>query len=296
MVLIVAIPSGAASAPGRHAKILFDRLVDPTTRDYEIFTMNPDGSHQRDLTKNPADDWGASASPNGRRIVFVSERDPDGNDEIFIMRSDGSHQRQLTHTPAPIYNEYPSFSPNGKRIIYDSSLGGDGDVRLMRADGSHQHPLTQTFDNDYAPVFSPDGNQIAFTRGPGGGAPDQIYAMNARGRHVHALTHNAAPVSNDTPQYFPNGARIAFESFRDGQEKVVKMNADGAHQRTLTDANSENLNPSVAPSGKRIAFISNRTGAEAHVFTMRADGTQARALTSGKFFEEYPHYARLSLP
>jgi Tol biopolymer transport system component len=287
---------GAAANSSRHSKILFDRLVDPSTNNYEIFTMNPDGSDQRNLTKNAADDWGASASPNGKRIVFTSQRDADANDEIFIMRSDGSHPRQLTHTGAAVTNEYPSFSPDGKRIVYDSSASGDSDVYVMRVDGSHQHPLTETFDNDYAPVFSPNGKTIAFSRGPGGGAPDQIYAMNTRGRHVHALTKNAPPVSNDTPQYFPNGTKIAFESFRDAQERVVTMNADGSHQHSLTDAGSRSLMPSVAPSGNRLVFVSNRTGTDEHVFKMRPDGTQARPLTSGKFFEEFPRYARLSLP
>ncbi len=101
--------SPPAHAAGARTKILFDRKVaDPN--DYNVFSMRPKGSHQHALTHNPDDDWGASASPNGKHIVFVSARDPDGNNEIFIMRANGSHGRQLTHTGSTAYNEFPHWA------------------------------------------------------------------------------------------------------------------------------------------------------------------------------------------
>jgi Tol biopolymer transport system component len=73
----------------------------PSRRDgnWEVYVMNPGGSDQRNLTRNPGNDgrqgWGAAWSPDGRKITFVSDRD--GTYEVYVMNADGSGQRRLTH-------------------------------------------------------------------------------------------------------------------------------------------------------------------------------------------------------
>ena len=142
-IAFMLLTAGTQPARAAHAgtRILFDRRVAEPS-DYDILTMRTNGSHQRALTHNPADDYGPFPSPNGRKIVFNSDRD--GNHEIFIMRADGSHQRQLTHTPSLVNNALPSFSPNGKRIAFASDRDGNSEIFTMRANGSHVHQLTHT--------------------------------------------------------------------------------------------------------------------------------------------------------
>ena len=66
--------------------------------------MMADGSNQRRLTNNGADDLTPDWSPDGRRIAFVSH--VYGQSEIFVMNADGSQQRRLTN------NNAEDFSPN----------------------------------------------------------------------------------------------------------------------------------------------------------------------------------------
>ncbi|MBA3415284.1 MAG: PD40 domain-containing protein [Chloroflexia bacterium] len=89
-------PAGAAF-PGRNGKIVFasDRVTAGNpTGDFEIFSMNPDGTGIKQLTKNTASDSGPVGSPDGKQITFQSNRD--GNFEIYTMAVDGGNQTRRT--------------------------------------------------------------------------------------------------------------------------------------------------------------------------------------------------------
>jgi hypothetical protein len=77
------------------------RIIFTSSRDgnHDIYSMNPDGTDVRRLTTHPAADYAPSVSPDGRTVVFVSERDG-GNPEIYVMAADGQNQRRLTNHPA----------------------------------------------------------------------------------------------------------------------------------------------------------------------------------------------------
>jgi len=77
-------PAEAAFA-GKNGRIAFMSNRDG---DFEIFTMRPDGSGVKQLTRNKADDGIQECSPDGKKLVFASDRDEDA--EIFVMKADGS--------------------------------------------------------------------------------------------------------------------------------------------------------------------------------------------------------------
>ena len=61
---------------------------------FEIYVMNADGSNQRRLTNNPAEDIAPSWSPDGRYIAFASNRG--GSYQIYLMDAAGQHVTPLT--------------------------------------------------------------------------------------------------------------------------------------------------------------------------------------------------------
>jgi Tol biopolymer transport system component len=69
--------------------------------------MNIDGSNQTNLTNNIDKDTSPQFSPDGSKIVFLSDRD--GNWEIYIMDVDGSNQTNLTNDSGNDYS--PQFQP-----------------------------------------------------------------------------------------------------------------------------------------------------------------------------------------
>lgn len=80
---------GTAPAWGADHKIVY-------ARDNDIWVMNEDGTGQSPLTTHPGNDYQPAWSPDGTKIIFVSERD--GNVELYTMNADGSEQTRLTNT------------------------------------------------------------------------------------------------------------------------------------------------------------------------------------------------------
>ena len=90
------------------------------------------------------DDGMPDFSPDGRRIVFTSNRDQSG--EIYVMNANGSGQRRLTRKPGDDFN--PRFSPDGRRIAFTSLPGS---VFVMNTNGSGLRRLTSGTDPDWRP-------------------------------------------------------------------------------------------------------------------------------------------------
>ena len=102
--------------------------------------MNADGSNQRRLTQNPADDADPAWSPDGQRIAFYSNRD--GTFDIYVMNADGSHQRRLTRHFAD--DSDPAWSPDGHTMAFATNRDGNSEIYVMNSDGSRQRRLTRT--------------------------------------------------------------------------------------------------------------------------------------------------------
>ena len=89
--------------------------------------MNTDGSNQERITNNNENDWVPVWSPDGNKIVFVSERD--GNFEIYGMNIDGSNQTRITNNPAS--DMEPSWIPNSSGILFNSDRSGNHEIYRM---------------------------------------------------------------------------------------------------------------------------------------------------------------------
>jgi Tol biopolymer transport system component len=90
------------------------------------------------------DDGMPDFSPDGKRIVFTSNRDQQG--EIYVMRPDGSGQKRLTRRGGDDWA--PRFSPDGRRIAFTQL---PGTIWLMNADGTAVKRLTAGVDADWRP-------------------------------------------------------------------------------------------------------------------------------------------------
>ncbi|MFH1961610.1 MAG: carboxypeptidase regulatory-like domain-containing protein, partial [bacterium] len=249
-------------------KIAFTSFV--TNDNAEIYIVNRDGSHPARLTYSHGYDGDSSPSPDGRRLVFCSNRD--GNPEIYIMESDGSTHLRLTNNPSS--DREPKFSSDGQRVIFTSNRDGHDEVYMMDIKGNGLQRLTYTTGNSCNPTFSPDGTRILFASNRDRNY--EIYIMNMDGSGLRRLTTNS--YEDRDPSFSPDGTKIVFWSSRDGNREIYCLNIDGSYQRRLTYNAGCDDDPFFSPDGTKIAFCSTINN-KIEVYTMDTDGTHQERIT-----------------
>ena len=143
-VLTVSVFPLFAKAPTT-SKILFTSARDGN---YEVYSMNPDGSEQINLTQHRAQDLDAAWSPTGEKILFVSDRG--GKRDLYLMNPDGSNVRRAFKRKTVEWRTSATWSPDGKQFAYqhwdrdgDGTTGiyiatlGEQDVELL---GKYSYP------------------------------------------------------------------------------------------------------------------------------------------------------------
>ncbi|MYB75851.1 MAG: VWA domain-containing protein [Chloroflexi bacterium] len=239
------VVSGAAEE--KLAQIAFASLRD---ENWEIYVMNADGSGQKRLTDDPANDVAPHWSPDARRIAFASNRA--GNFDIYVMNADGSEVAQLTDDPGDDFA--PRWSPDGRKLAFYSERENNVDVYVMNADGSGQTRLTFDRGRELAPTWSPDGVKIAYTSDRERNF--DIYVMNADGSGHTKLTSDRA--ADTAPAWSPDGHKLVFTSKRDGNWEIYIINADGTGLTRLTTHPADDFAPAWSADGNTLAFYSIR--------------------------------------
>ena len=195
-----------------------------------IYEADPDGSHLRRLTDAPGYNAEGSYSPDGKQIVFCSNRTGPENLELFVMDADGKNVRQLTHAPG-CYNGGPFFSPDGKRVAFRSDRKKKDHLQLyvINADGTGERALTT---NDkwvyWAPFWYKDGRHIIYTAADHSDETKRpnydLYWMNTETGKTTRLTY--APGADVLPVFSPDGKKLMWTSTRDGRSPAQLYIAD----------------------------------------------------------------------
>lgn len=195
----------------------------------EIFEANPDGSGMKRLTDSPGYDAEASYSPDGKSIVFCSNRSGAENLELYIMDSDGKNVRQLTNAPG-CYNGGPFFSPDGKRIIFrtDRKKKDTLQIHVIDVDGKNDRTLAENLAwVQWCPFWYTDSKHILFA------AADHstmmrpnydLYWMNVDSGKQQRITF--APGADILPVFTKDGKKMMWTSTRDGRSPAQLYIAD----------------------------------------------------------------------
>lgn len=244
----------------------------------ELWSMDPDGSNQKQLTFHKSLVMGAAISPDGSTLAYGLFA---GNGWVIRLQSLLTGGRLPFFNAPGTLNWAPDFTPDGKQIVFASNTAREGNQEIYIAgiDGRGMQRLTFGGRTNTEPKVNPrTGNEIVFVSDRGG--TPQIYRMNINGADVQRLTDGEGHAVN--PAWHPNGQHIAFawtKGFAPGNFNIFVMDVASREITQLTHGAGKNENPTWAPDGRHLAFSSTREGG-VQIYTMLADGTQVRRLTS----------------
>ena len=288
--------SDAHSAKDRTAT---ERLVFASFRpaNWDIYYVAGPGAPVRRLTEDPALDYDPALSPDGRWVVFTSERL--GNPDLFVLDLESEAPPRLL-IESEVMEDQAAFSPDGKTLYFVSTRDGTADIyslpfrpdrtqRIGEAVNLTLHPA-----GAFRPAISHDGTRIAFSsdrdhppvndnpiaRQRGG----DIYLMKTDGSGVRRLTRTEGIGWSGSPAWSPDGSSLYFYR-REGQIPEVRfslwaMDADGGNPRLLLENDQAILSPAVAPDG-RIFFAMGQTWtptqtARYAIWSVSPDGSDLR--------------------
>ncbi len=197
---------------------------------FEIYSKDLQSGKLTRLTDARGYDAEGSYSPDGKRIVFASNRqafmgdlterqqqqfavDPSYMIDLYIMNADGTDVTRLTDVPG--YDGGPFFSPDGSRICWRrfSEDGVTAEVYTMKTDGTDVKRLTNIGAMSWAPFYHPSGDYLVFTTNKHGFANFELYLVRADGQGEPVrVTHTDG--FDGLPVFLPDGERLSWTSNR----------------------------------------------------------------------------------
>jgi len=288
----------------------------------EIYLMNGDGTNVRQVTHNTTGENFPVLSPDGKRILFESnklrkESDPVNWMSLFVINVDGTGEASL------VPGNSATWSPDSKSIAFHASTSGkgklisglpgaaaiDSDIFILNVDDflTKRTPPKNITNSPNAvdddPDWSPDGKWIAFTShavtdDQTNSVTAEIYIKKANGKgKLRRLTNNKE--EERAPDWSPDGKFIVYSGRKGevvegrlfGTFEICIINADGSGEKRITNNKLPELTISWSPDSKQLIFQRAVGGVgQFQLFTINADGTSEKQITFSPGFNGFANW------
>jgi TolB protein len=239
----------------------------------DVFVMDADGSHVRQVTADEEDLWSGQPtwSPDGRELAYVrgeaiASTVQSKYGELYRIGLDGDGMRRLT---AGEPDTDPDWSPDGEELVFvrgvnlSSFEDSNDDLHILEVATGRTRALTRTPPGVYeaAPAWSPDGSRIAFTRSARGSQFDGTASIHVIGRDGSGerlvLDHRLYADTAYSLAWSPDGTSIAFEtSSKLGCTSISVVHVTTGSVRALTTCSrprESTVSPAWQPAAEEIS-------------------------------------------
>jgi len=185
--------------------------------------------------------------------------------------------RVLAHTVSDeiVYRLCGDYGIASTKIAFMIERKNGKDLAMMDYDGQRLSVLTTTNSINLLPDWSVDGQSILFATYALGNGP-QLAVYSLKSNHFERFLNY--PGTYTSPEYSPDGKRVAFALTKNGNVDIYTADRNGDNLLRLTNHPAIDTAPSWSPDGREIAFSSDR-GGNPQIYIMDAEGGNVRRLT-----------------
>jgi hypothetical protein len=243
---------------------------------------------------------GPALSPDGTRLMFLSERDRLSVDLFMADTDSGGAERKVVSTAADPHfdslqyvNSSGAWDPSGERFAMAAVRGGDAVLVLIDvADGAREEIHLPDVGQLFNPSWSPDGSRIVVSGLKGGLSDLYIYTVDTG--TLRLLTSDV--FADVHPAWSPDGATIAFatdrftsslDELRFGPLRIGLLELetgrirplDGRQRVASPSESDKQINPQWSPDGESLYYIADRERTS-NVYRQTLDGGTVVRVTS----------------
>jgi TolB protein len=197
-----------------------------------LYELWPDSARQRKIGAFP----GRSPQVAPGRAQVVYDVGPWTASHLMTTDINQRSARQLTDDTHTVW--LGVWSPDATRIAYTASGKSGIAVWVMNADGSSPHQvthLTAAEGRAQMPAWSPDSQHLAFQASSSTGArKSTLWVIDLRTGGEREILPHSTNVLDETPSWFSDGDRVAFQSNRSGRMQIWTVNVNGTQLHQVT--------------------------------------------------------------
>ncbi|MEQ8244068.1 hypothetical protein [Fulvivirga sp.] len=282
--------------------IAYNVLYNDSTDNYEVFTMNMDGSGKQNITNLSGVEWTYYSFKD--KLYFISDKDT-CHRCFFLYETNFKGENPKKISDLQLADSWMSSRNGGQELIVEPRRKVDSAFQIININGSLVQRLETGLPYSADPLFVNNGNQVVFRGGMTKsklieGFNEALYIIDLDGNNRKQLTHYP---ENDTtagkfgykagtPKLHPTENFISYQSKQNGKYSLYAVTLDGSKQWKLTE-NQENEGwHDWSPDGKWLAIeLFDNDQTQFHIGLMNWKTKEIKVLTDTSFqYQQSPNF------
>lgn len=282
--------------------IAYNVLTDAANNNYEVYTMNLDGSNKKNITNLPGVEWTYHSYKD--QLYFISDKDFCFRCfRLFKTDHKGEHIEKVSNLV--LSDSWMSSRNDGSELIVKPSSKIDSVFYIIDLKGEVIQKLSSGLPYASDPLFVNDGQRVVFRGGLTtskivDGFDEELYIIDVDGSNRKQLTHYPA---NDTtagkfnyragaPKLHPVENFVSYQSFQNGKYSLYAVSLDGQKHWKLTENTQNEGWHDWSPNGKWLAIeIFDNDQTQFHIGLMNWETKEMKVLTDSTFqYQQSPNF------
>ncbi|MFT3845882.1 MAG: hypothetical protein QM725_12580 [Lacibacter sp.] len=286
-------------------KIVFNVMEDREKDNYEIYSMNLDGSGRKNISNTPGVEWVYYAYEN--KVYFISDRDTCHRCYfLYEMDAEGNNVRRISNLQ--LEDSWMDSRNKGSEMIVTGRIGKLRQQLFLIniSNGTYKQITNDTISYKNDPIFLPGTNEIVLRYRPDRKlrqtVPDELWTIDMNGNALKQITffpktdtvtkwfeYHAGP-----PQWNSKYKFISYISNQNGQTQIYAVIPGRSKQWQITSGELSSGWHAWSPDGKWLVMDqSTREGKEFDIYLMHYKTKKITRLTTDPKTEQAPVFVEV---